>query len=58
MGAHALPCKDDHVARLGELGLTVGDLDFGGIDAESDFGLDEYFVTTPYVRYALEGRRT
>jgi hypothetical protein len=46
------------VTRLQELGLTVGDLDFGGIDAESDFGLDDYFVTTPYVRYALEGRRT
>jgi len=34
------------------------DLDFGGIDAESDHGLTDYFVSTPYVRYALEGRRT
>ena len=46
------------MTRLEELALTVGDLEFGGIDAESDFGLDAYFVTTPYVRYALEGRRT
>lgn len=46
------------VTRLEELGLTVGSLDLGGIDAESDFGLDEYFVTTPYVHSALDGRRT
>jgi len=45
------------VTPLEQLGLTVGDVDLGGIDAESDFGLDEYFVATPYVRYALAGRR-
>lgn len=46
------------MTRLEERGLTVGSIDFGGIDAESDFGLDEYFVTTPYVRSALGGRRS
>lgn len=38
--------------------LSITDLDFGGIDAESDDRLQDYFVTTPYVRYALEGRKT
>lgn len=39
-------------------GLSLLDLDFGGIDAESDDRLHDYFVTTPYVRYALHGRKT
>lgn len=43
---------------LAELELTVGDIDFGGIDAESDAGLDDYFVTTPHVRHLLSGSRT
>lgn len=51
-------CDNEFMATLRELGLTVDDLDFGGIDAESDTRLDDYFVTTPYVKYALEGRRT
>lgn len=46
------------MAKLDALGLTVDDIDFGGIDAESDSRLADYFVTTPYVRYALKGRRT
>ena len=44
--------------RLQELGLTLADVDLGGIDAESDSKLNEYFVTTPYVESALRGRRT
>ncbi|SIS10691.1 hypothetical protein SAMN05880568_2809 [Microbacterium sp. RURRCA19A] len=41
-----------------ENGLTLGELDLGGSDAESDRRLAEYFVTTPYVSEALAGRRT
>lgn len=44
--------------RVDELGLTLADIDLGGIDAESDPGLEEYFVTTPYVDNAFSGRRT
>lgn len=44
--------------RLDEAGFTLDDLDLGGIDAESDYRLSQYFVTTPYVRSALAGRRT
>jgi ABC-type multidrug transport system fused ATPase/permease subunit len=44
--------------RVDELGLTLADIDLGGIDAESDPGLEEYFVTTPYVLNAFSGRRT
>lgn len=43
---------------LAEMGLTLADIDLGGVDAESDVRLAEYFVTTPYVRSALTGRRT
>ncbi|MCP9001716.1 hypothetical protein NFC73_18575 [Pseudarthrobacter sp. RMG13] len=45
------------MTNIGELGITLGDLDFGGIDAESDTGLERHFVTTPYVESALEGKR-
>ena len=45
------------MTKLEELGLTLGDLDLGGIDAESDYRLAEYFVQTPYVSHALQGRR-
>jgi hypothetical protein len=45
------------VARLSDVGLKVGDVDLGSIDAESDYKLEEYFVTTPYVQTALTGRR-
>ncbi|WP_222115538.1 P-loop ATPase, Sll1717 family [Kocuria palustris] len=38
--------------------MTLGNIDFGGVDAESDVSLNDYFVTTPYVRSAFEGRRT
>jgi energy-coupling factor transporter ATP-binding protein EcfA2 len=44
--------------RLSDAGLTLGDVDLGGIDAESDYKLDEYFVNTPYVSSVLAGRRT
>lgn len=50
------PSKENSV-RLAELGLTLEDIDLGGIDAESDPRLEEYFVTTPYVRNAFSGRR-
>lgn len=43
---------------LAQLGLTLGDIDLGGVDAESDTRLAEYFVDTPYVGHALEGRRS
>lgn len=38
-------------------GLTLGDLDLGGSDAESDTRLDEHFVRTPYAREAVQGKR-
>ena len=38
--------------------FLLGDLDLGGFDAESDHLLSDHFVTTPYVREALTGRRT
>ena len=44
--------------RLSDLRMRLRDVDLGGIDAESDRNLDEYFVTTPYVDSALIGRRT
>lgn len=50
-------CEDERMTRLEEFKLTVGDLDFGGIDAESDRGLDNYFVETQHVRYLHSGRR-
>lgn len=53
-----LSAKGATLAQLDELGLRLKDVDLGGIDAESDFKLDEYFVTTPYVRSALSGRHT
>jgi hypothetical protein len=46
------------MTNLASIAQTLGDLDFGGIDAESDTGLADYFVTTPYVEAALKGRRT
>jgi len=44
--------------RLADAKLTLGDIELGGIDAESDHNLDEYFVLTPYVGAALRGSRT
>jgi hypothetical protein len=46
------------LVRLQDVGMTLADVDLGGIDAEADRKLDEYFVTTPYVTTALRGRRT
>lgn len=46
------------MARLGELGLTLGDVDLGGFDAESDYKLADDFVRTQYVDAALDGKRT
>jgi energy-coupling factor transporter ATP-binding protein EcfA2 len=44
--------------RLDQIGLTLGDLDLGTIDAEGDARLGDYFVTTPYVQSVYLGRRT
>jgi len=44
--------------NLNEAGLTLKDIDLGVIDAESDYRLSDYFVTTPYVKSALAGQRT
>lgn len=44
--------------NLADAGLTLRDVDLGGVDAESDVRLAEYFVDTPYSRSALSGRRT
>jgi hypothetical protein len=46
------------MTRLQDLHLTIADLDFGGADAESDTGLEKYFIDAPHVRSALHGRRT
>ena len=43
---------------LSQLSLTLNDVDLGSIDAESDTRLADYFVTTPYVAHALQGKRT
>lgn len=44
--------------RLAEAGLTLSDVDLGGLDAESDHNLAAHFVTTPHMEAALAGRRT
>lgn len=44
--------------RLTEADLQLKDIDLGGFDAESDLRLAEYFVETPYVGTAVDGRRT
>ncbi|MFE5775317.1 P-loop ATPase, Sll1717 family [Brachybacterium sp. NPDC056505] len=44
--------------KLQKLGIRVGDLDFGSIDAESDRELSNYFINTPHVKYLYSGRRT
>ncbi len=44
--------------RLRDADLRLRDLKLGGIDAESDYNLADYFVTTPYVESAIAGRRT
>ena len=38
--------------------MSIHDIDLGASDAESDRRLGEYFITTPYVEVALNGRRT
>ncbi len=42
--------------RLSEQGRTVGDLDFGTVDAEADRKLGNYFINTPQVGQALSFR--
>ncbi|WP_096366028.1 P-loop ATPase, Sll1717 family [Thiohalobacter thiocyanaticus] len=42
--------------RLEDLGITIKDLDFGGVDAESDRRLADYFIDTPQVDEALSFR--
>ncbi|HWA67820.1 MAG TPA: hypothetical protein VG899_15770 [Mycobacteriales bacterium] len=49
---------EDGLVNLVELNLTTAHIDLGGIDAESDPRLEAYFVETPYVQSALQGRRT
>lgn len=44
--------------RLAELGLTLGNLDLGSVDAESDKRLAEYFVKTPQATAAVRLRKT
>ena len=44
--------------NLGECGLRIGDLNIGGIDAESDRSLSDHFLKTPHVNSAFQGRRT
>jgi hypothetical protein len=44
------------MVRLGESGLTLGDIDLGELDAEADTDLPKYFVRTPYVEEAVAGR--
>lgn len=46
------------MASLSELRLTIGDVDLGGFDAESDYKLADDFVRTAYVDHALQGRQT
>jgi hypothetical protein len=46
------------MARLSDLGLTLGDIDLGSGDAESDRRLSDYFVKTPYVDSALSIKRS
>lgn len=41
---------------LKDIGITVKDLDFGGLDAESDRRLADYFIDTPQVDQALSFR--
>lgn len=42
--------------RLEDLGITIKGLDFGGVDAESDRRLADYFIDTPQVDEALSFR--
>jgi hypothetical protein len=44
--------------RLSELKLTLGDIDLGAVDAESDKRLGDYFVTTPQAKAAVELRKS
>lgn len=46
------------MVKLEELGMTLEDVDFGSVDAESDPRLGDYFVETPYMNSALKGRKT
>jgi hypothetical protein len=41
------------MTALNDLGMTLGDIDLGSADAESDRRLSDYFVKTPYVESAL-----
>jgi hypothetical protein len=43
------------MSTLGDLGLTLGSVDLGEIEAEADRKLAEYFVTTDYVTDAVSG---
>jgi hypothetical protein len=43
------------MATLQDLGLTLGNVDLGEIEAEADPKLAEYFVTTDFVVDAIEG---
>jgi len=44
------------MASLNSLGLTLGDVDLGAIDAESDHNLANHFIKTPYATGLLNGR--
>ncbi len=44
--------------RLTELGINLGNIDLGSVDAESDKRLAEYFVKTPQATAAVRLRKT
>jgi hypothetical protein len=44
--------------RLADLGLALGQIDLGRLDADADHKLADYFVTTEHAKVALSGRRT
>ncbi|MGY1839896.1 MULTISPECIES: P-loop ATPase, Sll1717 family [unclassified Modestobacter] len=45
------------IVRLADKGMTVGDVDLGGFDAESDHGLTNHFVRTPIVKRIFGPRK-
>jgi hypothetical protein len=46
------------VTSLLELDLDLSDVDLGGIDAESDHNLSEYFLRTEWATKSVSGKRT
>lgn len=44
--------------KLADCKLTLGDIDLGTVDAESDRKLGQYFITTPQAKAAVKLRKT